>query len=343
MLFRRRTPRTGSVSAIADFWTWWSSSRTRVRETIDAGGAETLADELNGLVTAIHPDLQWEFARGSRSRHALVVSPGGNPRVRVAAARWYAEAPAPDEDWEYHRCRQADPEALSATIGIGGERLDLGELRFGWTVNTDRHSIDVTSYHPGFADLPDAVRGQITFLALDWLLGEDAVEIWIGAVAWTDTPEPDLRPPAGLTAEVRDLAATQTGEPVWALATGRDPSGAPVVATLQVPLRSARWPQYDTHVAVVLPYRVANEGGLPVDASLKALRDFEDRLTARLDVHGELVAHESSGGRRTLHYYVDGAGDAVRTVRDSVAEWREGRGAVNHTYDPEFAGVAHLS
>ena len=38
--------------------------------------------------------------------------------------------PAPDEDWEYHRCRQADPDALAATIGIGGERLDLSELRF---------------------------------------------------------------------------------------------------------------------------------------------------------------------------------------------------------------------
>jgi len=93
-------------------------------------GLQTLADELNSRVTAIHPDLRWEFARGTRSRHALVVSPGGNPRVRVAAARWYAEAPAPDEDWEYHRCRQADPDALAATIGIGGERLDLSELRF---------------------------------------------------------------------------------------------------------------------------------------------------------------------------------------------------------------------
>jgi hypothetical protein len=343
MVLRRRTPSTGSVPAIADFWTWWSSSRTRVRETIEAGDARTLADELGRRVSAIHPDLQWEFAKGARSRHALVVSPGGNPRVRAAAARWYAEAPAPDDIWEYHRCRQADPDALTARLEIGGERLDLGELRFAWTVNADRRGIDVTAYHPAFAGLPDAARGQITFLALDWLLGEDAVEIWIGAVAWTVAAEADLRPPAALTAAVRDLATTPTGEAVWALASGRDRSGAVVVATLQVPLRSARWPQYDTHVAVVLPYRVANEGGLPVDASLTALREFEDRLTALLDVNGELVAHESSGGRRTLHYYVDGAGDAVRTIRDSLSEWREGRGKANDSYDPEFAGVAHLS
>ena len=120
MLFRRRTPRTGSVSAIADFWAWWSSARTRVRETIDAGGAETLADELNGRVTAIHPDLQWEFAKGRGSRIALVVSPGGNPRVRAAAARWLAEAPARDDVWEYHRSRQADPDAFSARFESGG-------------------------------------------------------------------------------------------------------------------------------------------------------------------------------------------------------------------------------
>ena len=96
-------------------------------------------------------------------------------------------------------------------------------------------------------------------------------------------------------------------------------------------------------MGVLLPYRTANDGGLPVDGSLEALRDFEDRLSTRLDVHGQLVAVESSRGRRTLHYYVDGAGDGVRIVRDSVAEWPEGRATAKHTYDPGFGEVAHLA
>jgi Family of unknown function (DUF695) len=130
---------------------------------------------------------------------------------------------------------------------------------------------------------------------------------------------------------------------VWTLATGRDPSGAPILAAMQLPLRSARWPQYDTHVAVVLPYRTANEGGLPVEDSLESLRHFEDRLSEQLDVHAQLVAHESSRGRRTLHYYVDGAGEGVRTIEKSLSDWREGRATAKPTYDPAFAGVAHLS
>ena len=343
MLFRRRASRTGSVPAIADFWAWWSTSRVRMQETLEAGGAETLAEEVSRRVAAIHADLQWEFSEGTRSRHALVVSPGGSARVRAAAARWYAEAPAPDDVWEYHRSRQADPVALTATLEIAGERLDLSELTFGFTVDTERRSIDVTACHPGFAKLPDGARGQVTFLALDWLLGENAVEIWIGAVAWTAIRGDDFRSRAALKEAVAGLVGEPAAEPVWAVGGGHDRSGVPVVATVQVPLRSARWPQYDTHVAVVLPYRLTNEGGLPVDGSLEALRSFEDRLTARVDVHGELVAHESSAGRRILHYYVDGAGDAVRTIRDSLADWPEGRGTAKDTYDPEFAGVAHLS
>ena len=57
--------------------------------------------------------------------------------------------------------------------------------------------------------------------------------------------------------------AAPTSEPTWAVAGGTDRSGAPVVAMMQLPLRSARWPQYDTHVGVALPYRTANDSGLP--------------------------------------------------------------------------------
>ena len=73
------------------------------------------------------------------------------------------------------------------------------------------------------------------------------------------------------------------------------------------------------------------------------MRDFEDRLTKRLDINGQLVALESSRGRRTLHYYVDGAGEDVRSVQDSLAGWREGRASTRHTYDPAFGEVAHLA
>jgi hypothetical protein len=341
-MFLRRKRSPGSASAIADFWSWWSGAKGRMQEVIEAGGAATLADELNRRVTAIHPDLQWEFSHGARSRHALIVSPGGNATVRAAAAHWLAEAPAPDASWEYHRSRQADPHALSAIFESDGHRIDLDDLQFEFTVDSDRRVVHVTTYHPGFGDIPDGLRASITYLALDWLLGEDAVEIWVGAVEWSTTPLAEPRPGADLTAVVAELSSPRD-EPMWTIATGRDPSGAPLVAVMQLPLRSARWPQYDTHVAVMLPYRVANDGGLPVGESLDALRRFEDDLTAEVDVHGQLVAHESGRSRRILHYYVDGAGIAVRTIQQRLTGWREGRATAKPAYDPEFAEVEHLS
>jgi hypothetical protein len=342
MLFRRRTTQTDSTAAIAAFWTWWSGAHDRIRDTIESGRAATLAGEVNAQVNQINPDLQWEFARGARSRHALVVSAGGDARVRAAAARWLAEAPGPDEVWEYHRSRQADPSALSARIEAGGHALDLSELQFSYTVDMDRRCVDVVAYHPGFGGVPDGMQAQVTFLALDWLLGEDAVEIWVGAVEWSTTPVADAQPPAALAAAVAELSAP-TEEPQWTLARGQDRSGELIVAAMQRPLRSARWPQFDTHVAVVLPYRMANEGGLPIDGSLTALRAFEDDISRRLDVHGRLVAHESHGGRRTLHYYVDGLGEGVQTIKTSLTGWPEGRATATDTYDPEFAGVRHLA
>jgi hypothetical protein len=42
--------------------------------------------------------------------------------------------------------------------------------------------------------MPDEDRGQLTFLFLDALLGERAVEELIGAVAWASTREPAAIP-----------------------------------------------------------------------------------------------------------------------------------------------------
>jgi hypothetical protein len=100
----------------------------------------------------------------------------------------------------------------------------------------------------------------------DWALGEEGVERWIGPVS----------------------------------------KGRPIIATVQQPLLPVRWPRFDTHVAVTLPYQFRNEGDLPVDVSLLALRDLEDRLVALLGDVGDLLAHETTRGRCSVQgHYVE--------------------------------------
>lgn len=256
------------------------------------------------------------------------------------AGRWLAAAPPPDETWEYHAARQADPASFEAVLEIAEVRLELAGIRFAFTVDEERCQVDVTCVHPEIAVLPEGGRAQVTFLTLDWLLGEEAVELWVGAVDFAAT-HPSARPREDLVGAVTGLAERHR-KPRWALLRGQRPDGSAVTALAQQPLKAPRWPRFDTHVAVTLPFRGVRDSGLPLDPSLDALRAFEDQLTTAVGDDGDLVAHETSAGTRTLHYYVDGDGPAGKALASAAPGWTEGRARTTTTYDPALDGVRHL-
>ena len=53
-------------------------------------------------------------------------------------------------------------------------------------------SVDVSVHHPAFADLDEQQRDLATYLMLDQMLGEEAVETWLGEI--TSSPVPALDP-----------------------------------------------------------------------------------------------------------------------------------------------------
>lgn len=336
---------------VVEFWAWWPSIRPAVTAAIETGEFEPLTPQISKRVSAIHKDLTWEFSKGTDSSHALVVSPGGNPELRAVAARWGALAPAADPEWEFHTARQPDHDTLSATMQIAGAKLDLALLRFAYRLDERAAAIDVIGHHPLFRKLPEPVRGQITFLALDWLLGEEGVELWIGGVDFS-AEEPDgARDPMDLAAAVAALRE-EYREPQWVVFSA-ELKGAPVTGMAQRPLRSARWPRFDTYVGLQLPYAADRATGLPTEDALEALRAFEDG-PGEMALHGdgELVAQETGGGVRTLHYYVDGGSGVTDDLKAAATGWAGGSGSgsgsgseakVKVRHDPAFEAVAHLS
>jgi hypothetical protein len=343
VIFGRSKRNAGDGGAIVDFWAWWPTVRPDAEAAITCGDWGTLSAQFSRRVAAIHPDLQWEFARGTTAKHCLVVSPGGMAELRPVAARWGALAPEPDATWEYHIARQADPDMLASTIGLGeGVQLDLRQLRVAFTRDPDAPEIDVTVFHPAFHMFGEGVRRQVTYLSLDWLLGEDGVEEWVGAIGW-ETEEPaGLTGPAALIAAVEELRE-EYRTPQWVLLRGERPDGGPVIATVQRPLRPVRWPRFDTHVAITLPYAQATAVGLPEAESLAALREFEDTaLSTAVGADGVLVAHETSGGARVLHYYVDADSPAADDLAEAAGWWKDGRVRVERHFDPTFERLRHF-
>ncbi|GIE28827.1 hypothetical protein Ait01nite_018720 [Actinoplanes italicus] len=334
---RRRKP--DPAAAIGAFWAWWATARPRAEKLIGGAPDDGLIDEIAGLVSAIHPDLHWEFAAGTSTRHLLVVSSGGSAELRSLAERWRRAGPPPDETFGYAAARQGRPDALdSARLSIGGHDLDLADLRFGAEHDEDRDCVDVEVWHPAFAGMPENAGGQVAFLALDWLLGEDTVEVWIGAIEAVTAPGPSLTGPQ-LTALVTAVQPAD-GEPRWRNMSGVR-SGRPILAMAQTRLRPARWPGHDLHIRMDVPYRDRDDNGFPTREAMAGLHALEDHVAGHAD-GTVVVAHETTDGVRTTHLYADSplAADVLKPL---IAGWRDGRVRITVTPDPDWGQVAHLA
>ncbi|GAA3839582.1 hypothetical protein GCM10022226_72360 [Sphaerisporangium flaviroseum] len=341
-LFGRRSEPGEPVDGIADFWAWWAEARPRADALLEAGDAIGLAEEIAPAVTALDPALVWDITPGKTAQQALIVSSAGNPELRPLAHRWALAAPPPDELWEFHPSRQANPGAMELTLDVGGHEFDLDKLVLGLRVPKGTPRIDVAAYHPIFPDLEDETRIEATMLALDWLLGEDEVARWVGEIVAASFQPLDAVAAVHLPSVVADLAS-EYQEEQWALMEGQTASGARLIATTRYPLRPVDYPLFDQHIAITLPYIDADDDGLPAGGSSAALREFEERLAYRIDrLNGTavLAAHMSAEGARVLHVYADPSGDAAIHAKELIVGWEEGPARVDVVSDPGWIAIS---
>ncbi|GAA0921415.1 DUF695 domain-containing protein [Nonomuraea longicatena] len=325
---------------IPAFWAWWEETRPKLDALVAAGDTAGLAEALAPAVSRLDPDLVHEIAPGREAAHALVVTAAGDAELRPLAHRWAKAAPPSDLLWEFRPTREASPLASELTVEIAGREFALEQLTLGLRVPRGSARIDVAAYHPIFGDLDDEARMDATLLALDRLLGEDDVARWVGEITAATFPPIDAVASAHLRAVVDDIASG-FDEEQWALLEGVTAGGASLVAAARYPLRPVDYPLYDQHVEITLPYSDRDENGLPQGDSLEALREFEERLTARLAepyTEALLAAHLSAEGRRVVHVYADPAGRGALVAREVADGWADA--GVEVSADPGWVSVA---
>jgi hypothetical protein len=324
-LFRRGEPGKNEIAA---FWAWWAASRDEIASAIEAGSAPAWAGQISRNVSAVHKRLAWELAPGATARHAMIVTPEGDPEIRPTALAWASAAPEADAIWEYHPSRQ--PGAEGFVLVLGEARVDLDEVRAiaGWD---DQHELlDVRLWHPAFPSLDQGQRRQAAFLFLDHLLGEDAVERWIGAIDILDDPTGG-RTPAELRAEVDRQRGTATGQ-CWVVAQGTDERGEHVVVNANAALKRIDLPFDDHHLAVAIQL----PGSLD-EATSAALNDEEDRLLAALEGTAVFAGRRTQAGRRTLHFVTATPEEAKAIAEPWARSLPSRRIAIEARRDPRWA------
>ncbi|HTY71072.1 MAG TPA: DUF695 domain-containing protein [Actinomycetes bacterium] len=344
----RRGPRIpdarAQAAAIAEFWAWWQPmGATAVARVIESGRPRRVSAYVTHRVREIHPDLDWQLGPGTSSRHQLVVTAGGDPALRAAARRWLLAAPRADEVWSYADARPPVQKPATAVLTIERKRVAMSDATA--IVVRRQTCIDLSVQHPAFASLPQEHQAQATYLLLDALLGEDAVQTWIRHVEWSADVDPTAVALLRLQAMVADLEQrwrpSPDGRRPW-LSTEADlEGGQSLLVGAQVPLRPVTAPWLDTHVGLHVPY-VAGPDGLPDTHALEEILAFERHIDDRLGDSGHVVAHELAQGSGQLHAYVEGSTPAVDVIRAAVTGWAHGNVGVDAASDPGWTRVSHL-
>ena len=331
-------------AGIERFWARWGHARAELADTL----ADTLADEatpqararLEAEVGQIDPGLTCHLGPGVRSRYMLVVSGARHPALRVVAERWRRAGPPDDTDWEFHPAMPAEPAAFEALVLVAGIRLEPAEALALVRLDDLRFRMDVSVFHPAFARLDQGARTQVANILVGWALGEDDADRWLGQVDVTTTCPLDAVPVSTMGGLMAQLVA-RWGEERWATLEGTF-GRSRLVDTVRHPLRRVDYPLFDEHLAVRLPYRAAEADGQPdpaVEADLTAIREA---LVDRLGPDAILVATQTAGGERLLHFYADSTASPVEAIRSALAASAADDAGVQVTYDPGWDGVDHL-
>lgn len=295
----RMFKRGPSEPAISDFWSWWPSNRDRIAAAIAGRGFDDrLVRDISRAVSTIHPAMAWELSPGRTAKHAFCISPEGNAALRPAALTWLAAAPPVDATWEFYASKQAAP-SLSG-LKIGDVTFDLVEMRSIASWDSVRQREDVRLWHPGFSGVPDNVRIQVGFVFLDSLLGEDAVERWIGHIDILADPTGG-RTPAELKAEI-DRRATEaaSGDDHWVLSERHLPSGQVEIIVADASLKRIDHPFAQRHAMIRTV--VADDRWLPTAAESAVLDAEEEDIVRRLEGVAVFAGHTTSPGQRVMHF-----------------------------------------
>jgi hypothetical protein len=166
---------------IVEFWAWFQDARSKIESLYEQGNFEALNSLVSSALDAVEPMLAWEIGPGKGTCYSLTISAEGNPELRGIVDATVEGAPKVPT-WEFNRFKQ--PRPAPRAINLPERRLRVRTGKWQFIADEDRAlgRIHVTVLDDQLARMDKGAALRAVSLFLDALLGEEAVEEWLGEI-----------------------------------------------------------------------------------------------------------------------------------------------------------------
>ena len=192
MAYRQRT-----LAAIDAWWRAFQSKTTDLDALFSNRSSWDLPRWMADHLGAIHPRLMWEYGRAKRGPgHRLVITPEGSRWLRPVVRTVLERAPR-IAGWEFYPYRL--PEDVQHTIAVVEARVGVNIT--GALVEASiaqGRKVDVLYSFPNLPGIDVDTAHHAALVATETLLGEYALDTWIGAVGLSDPAAPSQTRPLPL-------------------------------------------------------------------------------------------------------------------------------------------------
>jgi hypothetical protein len=173
--------RTRTLGKIDHWWEQFTTKAPALTDLFRGKKKWDLPGWMNDTLQAISPHLMWEYGPAVRGPgHRLVITPEAHKELRPLTNAILDRAPE-IAGWEFYPYRLAeDLESAGQTVEARtGGSLDgvTVEARIG-----EGNRIDLTFRSPVTKGEDDRQAGNVAFVATESLLGEQALDRWVGAI-----------------------------------------------------------------------------------------------------------------------------------------------------------------
>ena len=174
--FESAGQKQATLAAIDAFWSAFAQSSQELSDTFRGAGSFDVVAFMKDNLTPVHADMMWEFGPAlAGDGHRLIVTPEHRYELTELARTMVERAPKLDR-WEFyvHRLTESFDQTAQTVANRTGGDITAGTFELAWGVGG---LIDVSYWSES------KTRDHDVFLSLEALLGERALNTWIGDIS----------------------------------------------------------------------------------------------------------------------------------------------------------------